>query len=487
MNKLNKPQIWLLIITLIAGIAYFLSKPTGIITPGLLPRATDSNINNIKLDEQVPTADTSMNSSALVVSKWVTDNNVPVFFVQAPELPMVDIALTFKAGSAYIANKPGVAALANAMLPEGTINYSTEEIKQNLEDIGAELGASTGKDSAKLVLRSLSEREKLNTALTLFTDIISNANFPEKSFIRLKKQGIENLKLEQQYPEYVLSKTFYKNVYNDHPYAIPTDGTIETVAQINKDDLIDFYKQYYIKENAMIAMVGDLTPQQAKDVAERISIAIKSGEPAQKLPSVVKLDNAFSKHISFPSTQTHILIGSIGITMNDPDFFALTVGNHILGRLPLSSLLFKNIRVERGLAYSVSSSFIPMQNPGPFLINMQTRNEKADEALTVTLETLNNFINVGPTDVELELAKQNLIGGFPLDIASNSKKLGIISTIGFYNLPLDYLDTYIDNVKKVTQDDIQQAFRKNLDLNKLAIVTVGNNSTDTIDTNQSNS
>ncbi len=454
MKQINKTQIIFIIVTMITGIFYLLFKSEGTTYPGLeVPRAQE---NNLKIEN------------------WTTRNNIPVYFVSARELPMIDISVTFRAGSAYSPNQPGVASLTNIMLGEGTKNYDTEEISEIFESIGAEYSSSAGRDSAELSLRSLVESSKLTSALKIYMDILANPNFPNKSFNRVKNNAIESLKLAEQYPETILNKTFFLNIYNEHPYAVPIDGNIETVSKITRDDLLSFYTKYYVTGNAMITMVGDFDINQAKEVAEQISQNIKPGVKSNNLPEVMKLPDSYKQHVDFPSTQTHILVGGIGIKRDDPDYFALQVGNHVLGRMPLTSKLFKNVRIEKGLAYSVYSSFVAMQGAGPFLINMQTRNEKADEALQTTITTLTDFINNGPSQEELEMAKQNLMGSFPLSISSNSKKLSVISTIGFYNLPLDYLDTYIGNINKVTVEDVKMAFNRHVDLNKLAIVTVGN-------------
>lgn len=475
MKKLNNPQIWLLIITLIAGAAYLLYKPQGALMPGLAPELTPSNSRSIPETSSftpVQTASTKPTSS-LAINTWQTDNKVPVYFVAANELPMVDIEVTFKAGAAYNPAQPGVASMTSSMLLEGTKKYNTEQISEQIENIGAELSAGAGKDNASINLRSLSEQDILNKSLEIMTDIITNASFPEKSFTRIKKQTIESLKLEDQYPENIIRKTFYQDIYNNHPYGLPTDGTIDSVEKITVNNLKDFFNKYYVSSNAMITIVGDLSIEKAKQVSNQISQAIKPSTEVFSLPAVNKLNTGLKEHIDFPSTQTHIIIGSVGIKRNDPDYFPLIVGNHILGSLPLTSKLFKNVRVERGLAYSVYSTFSPMLDAGPFYINMQTRNEKAKEALDVSLETLKNFMLTGPSEEELTMAKENLTGSFSLGIASNSKKLGVVSTIGFYNLPLDYLDTYISNVNNVSAEDIKQAFSKHIDLDKLAIITVG--------------
>lgn len=421
------------------------------------------------------TADTAIAKTNLKINNWQTKNNVNVFFVEARELPMVDIRLTFRAGAAYEAKKPGVAALTNAMLNEGTKTYTNDQISEIFESIGAIFSAGVDKDSASISLRSLSEPQKLEQGLTVFHDLIANPAFPAKNFNRVKNQAIESLKLNQQYPEVISNNEFYKLIYQNHPYAIPAAGTIESVNTLTPTDLSAFFNKFYTDQNAQITIVGDLSTSDAKNISEKIAAHLKAGVKVPELPLVeINKSVTNTKHIDFPSTQTHILLGAIGIKRNDPDYFALTLGNHVLGNIPLTSLLFKNVRINQGLAYSVSSSFSTMQNEGPFLINMQTRNEKASEALSVSKNTLDDFLKNGPTEQELTIAKQNLTGQFPINISSNSKKLNIVSSIGFYNLPLDYLDTYVANINKITQQDIITAFNKHLNMNNLTVVTVGN-------------
>lgn len=461
MQKLNKTQVWFIIFTLVIGACYMLfgGKNSTFLSP-------TSGIDLSKVKSE----------TSLKISNWKTNNNIPVYFVSAQELPMVDIALTFRAGAAYAPQKPGLAVLTNDMLFEGTKNYNTEQISEIFESLGAEYSAGAGTESANLNLRSLTDKNKLNKSLAVFTDVLANASFPQKSFVRVKNNTLTGLKLQEQYPENILDKKFYKELYKNHPYAIPSDGEIADVEKLNVNDLVNFFKKFYVAENAMISMVGNLSLDEAKAIADKIANSIRSGVRAEDIPTVSDTMVNINKHVDYPSSQTHIMVGSIGIKRSDPDYYALMLGNHVLGSMPLSSLLFKNVRVDKGLAYSVYSTFVPMQDKGPFLINMQTRNEKAKEALSTTLETLSGFITNGPTEEQLILAKQNLTGKFPLTISSNSKKLSAITKIGFYDLPLDYLDTYVDKINQVSAEDIVRAFNKRIELNQLAIVTVGGSS-----------
>ena len=157
----------------------------------------------------------------------------------------------------------------------------------------------------------------------------------------------------------------------------------------------------------------------------------------------------------------------------DPDYFALYVGNHILGGNGLVSTLSQEDREKRGLSYSVYSYFLPMRAPGPFLMGAQTRNDRAEETLSVMRQTLSRFIEEGPDEQELDAAKRNLTGGFPLRVASNQKIVEYIAMMGFYDYPLDYLDTFVDKVNAVSAQDVKRAFRARLDPSQLVVVTVG--------------
>lgn len=456
----------ILIEVLIIGFAifYFLSKNNNVFITEYKEQNTKNNyIENIANKKNIH----------LKITKWYTRNNIPVYFVNAPELPIIDINISFLAGSAHFPEKPGVAALTNQMLFEGTKQYTTEEISEAFDSVGALYNSDINKDSAGVSLRSLIEADKFNKALEVFNDVLANASFPPKNLSRVKNNTIQSLKLSEQYPDHVLTKTFYKTIYKDHPYSIPTTGEIDDIKSIEVKDLINFYNDYYVTENAIISIVGQLDETKAKKLSEQISINIKAGNKSQAIPKPVVLTHNERKHIEFPTSQTHIILGTTAIKRDDPDYFALSVGNHILGGSSLSSILFDQVRKKNGLAYSVHSAFIPMKSIGPFLIEMQTRNEKAAEALTISKETLDDFLKYGPTDDELDMAKQNLIGSFPLSIASNNKKLSIIASIAFYDLPLDYMETYIDNINKITKEDIVTAFNKHIKSNNLAIITVG--------------
>ncbi|RLA00470.1 MAG: insulinase family protein, partial [Gammaproteobacteria bacterium] len=250
-------------------------------------------------------------------------------------------------------------------------------------------------------------------------------------------------------------------------------GDEQSVNQLSLASLKAFYKDYYVASNAIVVLVGAIESQQAKDIAQQLLSDLPTGEKPEPLPKVAQLANAKTVTIEHPSSQTHVLMGQPGISRRDSDYFALYVGNHILGGSGLVSQLSNEIREKRGLSYSVYSYFRPMHEKGPYQFGLQTRNDQAQEALKVMQETLQKFITNGPTEEELLAAKQNITGGFALRVDSNSKIADYLAMIGFYDLPLDYLETFKAKVNAVTVAQIKEAYSRRVQADKMITVLVG--------------
>ena len=408
-----------------------------------------------------------------VIQHWVTDNGARIYFVPAPDLPMVDIQFTFDAGSARDHDKKGVAHLTNSLLDEGAGELNADQIAEQFDSLGAEFGTGSYRDMALMKLRSLTDPSLLTPAIELFTLILSDPTFPAESFERNKKQTLIAIQSQLQSPQSIGDKAFFKALYGDHPYSAPSLGFEESVTALTRSDMVDYYQQYYVAKNAVVAIVGDLDRTTAEAIATQLTKGLTVGEASPRVAAPAVIEKGSVINIEHPSTQTHISIGHPGITRDDPDHFALYVGNHILGGGGLTSRISDEIRNKRGLAYSAYSFFSPMRAAGPFLMGLQTRNDQANDAIKVMFATLQEFIDNGPTAEELEAAKRNITGGFPLRIAGNSKILGYLGNIGFYSLPLDYLDTYNDHVNAVTIEQIKDAFKRRVHPDKLVTVTVG--------------
>jgi len=407
------------------------------------------------------------------IQSWETRNGARVLFVEAPELPILDIRVVFDAASARDGDHPGLAKLTNSLLTEGAGAWDADAIAERLENVGAEMSAGSLRDMAWVSARALTDKGPLDTTIDTLAAVLAKPRFDPADLERVRANLQVSLKQDEQSPADVAQKAFYRDLYGDHPYASDPSGTPESVAAISRDEILDFHRTYYVARNAALAMVGAVSRDQAEALAERITAGLAPGEPAPALPEVVAPEKASMERISFPSTQSHIYLGEPGMTRGDPDYFPLYVGNHVLGGNGLVSLLAEEVREARGLAYSVYSYFLAMHRRGPFLLSAQTRNEQADESLAVMRQVLKRFVEQGPTEEELKAAKQNVTGGFPLDIDSNKDIVQYLTMIGFYGLPLDYLDTLTAKVDAVTVEAVRAAFARRIDPDKMVTVVVG--------------
>lgn len=411
--------------------------------------------------------------AAPAIQTWTTEKGARVLFVPAPELPMLDLRVVFDGGSARGAI-PGVASLTSALLEEGAGDWDADAIAQRLDSVGAKMSASSQRDMASLTVRTLTEKRALTETMDTVAQVLGAPRFDPLAFERNRKAMLVSLNHDEQSPGTVAQRTFMHTLFGEHPYAAQVEGTQESLARISREDVIAHYKKYYVAKNAVIAIVGAVERAEAERLAELVTSGLQPGERVPELPQVSDLQASRTLILPFPSSQSHILMGQPGMQRGDPDYFVLYVGNHILGGSGLVSQLSDEVREKRGLSYSVYSYFSPMRRNGPFLIGAQTQNAKAAETLEVIRQTLARFIKQGPDEAELNAAKQNITGGFPLRIASNSKILEYIAMLGFYDLPLDYLDTFVDNINSVTSEQIRDAFQRRIKPDQLLTVVVGN-------------
>jgi len=407
------------------------------------------------------------------IQSWKTDKGAKVLFVEAHELPMVDVRIVFDAGGARDDKQPGVASLTNALLDQGAAGLNADQIAQGFEQLGSNLGGGSARDMAWMSLRSLTDSKLLKPSLKLFGKVLAKPDFPKADFEREQKRTLIGLEYQKQQPKSIASRAYYEGLYGDHPYAHDPSGTEASVKALSTDALRSFYERYYVANNATVVIVGDVSRKQAQAIASDMADALTEGDKAAALPEVADLKGEQDTFIEHPSTQSHVLMGGPGLKRRDVDYFALYVGNHILGGSGLVSRISQEIREKRGLSYSAYSYFTPMKRKGPYTLGFQTRNDQRQEALSVLRETLQNFIDKGPTKKELQSSKNNIIGGFPLRVSSNGKISQYLAVIGFYDLPLDYLTKFTANVDAVTTEQIQDAYRRRVHPDRMVTITVG--------------
>jgi len=370
----------------------------------------------------------------LDIQYWTTPEGAKVFFAQTKGLPILDVALNFDAAASRDGDQFGLASLTNGLLGTATQYHNEEQIINAFESVGAQFSTSSLKDMSIVSLRTLTRQPILKKSLDTFTEVITQPSFEQKYLTRERRQTLRSIEASKQSPASIASLAFDKAVFANHPYAHPKIGTEKSIKQISLQDLKQHYDKFYVAKNLTIALVGDITKVKAKQIARQISHGLNVGKKAKNNPVITALKSSQKIHIEFPSKQTHLLIGQSGVNRSHPDYYPLYLGNHIFGGSGLTSILSDEIREKKGLAYSAYSYFTKMKSNGFFMMRMQTKNDQALEAKNIALQTLKNFRNNAIDTQKLQDGKDNIIGGFALETASNANILTYLSIIGFYEL-----------------------------------------------------
>jgi zinc protease len=412
--------------------------------------------------------------AAPAIEHWVAPSGARVYFVESRALPMLDVQVDFPAGSASDPpGKSGLSSLTHELLDMGVEGMDENGIANRLADLGAQISGDAGLDRASLSLRTLSAPETREAALDVFRAVLSTPKFPAEVFEREQARNVAALKESLTRPDTLASRAFWAALYPNHAYG--RNVTPDSILAITRDDLERFHREHYSAGGAVLTIVGDLGRAEAEALARRLTenLPASNGAPPSRRPDAPGLPAGGERRLAHPAAQAHVLIGLPALKRGDPDFFALQVGNYILGGGGFVSRLMREVREKRGFAYSVYSAFIPLAQPGPFQIGLQTRKERVDEALGVARGVLARFLAEGPDDAELLAARKYLRGSFPLRLDSNREILENVAVIGFYGLPLDYLNTYADRIDEVSAADIRAAFARHVRPENLVTVVVG--------------
>lgn len=468
---MNKRHLWLVVVlAALLGLLLLIARPAAETPAGAgsaPPAAEAPRIASLAaLDSQAPPR------RALDIQRWQTAEGARVLFVEARELPMFDLRLTFAAGSSQDAGQAGLALLTNAMLNEGVDGLDASAIAAGFEGLGARFGNGAYRDMAVASLRSLSAAEQRTPALALFARVVGAPSFPADALARVKNQILAGLEQQKQNPGKLASRALFRQLYGEHPYASPSDGTERSIPALQQAQLRAFHARAYAAGNAVIALVGDLSRGEAEAIAAQLSAALPRG-PALPPPPAPEAPAAQREHIEFPSQQTHLMLAQLGIERRDPDYAALYVGNQILGGGGFGTRLMEEVREKRGLTYGIYSAFTPMQVAGPFMINVQTRAELGEATLELVRQLVREFVASGPSEAELARAKRELAGSFPLSTASNADIVAQLGAIGFYDLPNTALEDFMNQVQQLDVAQVRAAMARHLRDDAFVVVSAG--------------
>jgi zinc protease len=410
-------------------------------------------------------------SAVLPIEHWTTSRGARVYFVRADAIPMLDVAVDFDAGSRLDpAGKSGLASFTAGLLARGVDGLDEAALAERFADLGASRGGGAGDDRASVSLRTLSSPRERDAAVDLLARMMARPTFPETVVARERERVIQGLREALVRPDAIAQRTYEALIYPSHPYG--RSSTPESMAALGRADLVAFHRERYGPRGAVVSMIGAISRAEAESIAERLTRELPEGTPAATMPAV-ETPPVADRRIAHPATQSHILVGAPAMARDDPDFFPLFVGNYVLGGGGFVSRLTAEVREKRGLSYSVYSYFSPMAQAGPFTVGLQTRKEQTEDALKVVRETLARFVADGPTEDEMRAARQNLVGGFALRIDTNRKILDNLSNIGWYRLPLDYLERWTDRVEAVSAAQVRDAFQRKIRPDRLVTVVVG--------------
>ena len=431
----------------------------------------------------------SLNAVAgIPVVQWTQSTGARIYLVESPAIAMLDVKLDFDAGARRDpVDRIGLASVTASLAAKGVLAIGAQPaldenaLGEAWADLGASFSAGATSDRMSFSLRSLTYPDLLPKAVALAARQLGEPAFAQDVWQRDRQRMVAAIKEANTRPATLAGRAFAAAVYGGHPYG--NDTTEGSLSNISVTDMKALYRRQIVPCRAVVTIVGAVTRAQADTLVSQLlsrlpaslSTIASTGDcaPLAAVAEVPPLTQAKNERVAFESAQAHVLIGQPGFKRDDPDFFALTVGNYILGGGGFVSRLSTEVREKRGLSYSVYSYFAPALHAGAFTIGLQTRPDQATQAVQVSREVLAKFVAEGPTPAELKAAKGNLIGGFALRIDSNAKLLDNVANIAWNNLALDYLDTWTQQVDKVTLADIKAAFARKLQPDRMVTVVVG--------------
>ncbi len=403
----------------------------------------------------------------------VLENGMVLLLAEKHDLPMVTVSMAIRAGGvSEPADKPGLAALTASLLMQGTTKRTASQISTEIDFIGGSLGVSGGDDFASANLRVLSK--DLRTGLDLLSDVLMHPVFDQKEIDRKVKETLDSIRQQKEEPEVIAGEAFAKAVFGNHPYGRVNDDVAAFLPKVTRQDVVDFHARRYGPNDCIIAVVGDVSE---KEIIALLNEYFRDWKPAEnsdpKHAAPPVIEKVTVRKMEKAITQANIAIGQVGISRGNPDFYAVTVMNYILGGGGFSSRLMDNIRDNRGLAYDVHSSFSPQKEPGAFRIWTQTKSESANEAIAEIFKELRRIRTEPVSDKELADAKAYLTGSFPLRMDTYAKIAGILTNIEIYNLGLDYPQKYAGLINAVTKDDILRVAKTYIDPDRMVVVVLG--------------
>ena len=415
----------------------------------------------------------SAQAADIIPTRSVTANGMTVLFLEQHFLPTVEIHALVKVGSAQDPpDKAGLANLTASLLDEGTLTRTSRQIAEQIDFVGGSLEAHAAEDFTTASTRALKKDADLGFAL--LADMLQHPAFHKQEFERVRTQILGEIVSDDDDPGNVAMKAFHQLIFHGHPYSWPAHGTEETLNKITVADIQQFHAREYLPNQTILVIVGELTQDQAATLVQTHFGSWKKGTPSPyQMKKPASIERKMVQLIEKDLTQSTIVLGHTGISRTNPDYYAVTVMNYILGAGGFSSRLMDSIRDKQGLAYGIMSQFDSRLMPGAFFISLQTRTDVTNQAIAGVLTEIKGMRDAPVTDQELNEAKSFIVGSFPLRVDSSAKLANVLAQVELYNLGLDYFTQYPKAIEKVTKDDVLRVAKQYLDPQHYALVVVG--------------
>ena len=406
------------------------------------------------------------------VEPVVSSGGIEVWQVRSDFVPLVAVAFTFEGGGAQDPpGKAGAAQMLARLLDEGAGPYRSDEFQERLAQHAIELGFTVGPDALGGSLKTLTANA--DEAFELLRLALAEPRLDEDAIERVRAQTIAGLRYQTNDPGTVASRRFFAEAFPDHPYGHPVSGTIESVAAITRDDLLDLHRCILCRARVKIAVVGDMS---ADELASRIDRVFGS-LPSESLiaPVANARPQALGRRVvvDLDVPQSVIRFGVPGLPWRDPDFIPAYALNHVLGGGAFTSRLFQEVREKRGLAYGVGTSLVSYRHASMTWGYTATKNERVAECLDVIASETRRLSEEGPTDDELAKAKDYLVGSYALGFDTSTKIAHQLAQIAFEELGIDYIARRNELIAAVTQDDIHRAAKRTLGDAEMLVVIAG--------------
>ena len=415
-----------------------------------------------------------LTAAEITPTKSVMPNGMTVLVLEQHFLPIVEVHALIKTGSAQDPpDKAGLANLVASLLDEGTTTRTSKQLAEQIDFVGGSLEVKPSEDFTTASVRVL--KKDADLGFSLLADILQRPAFHKQEFDRIRTQVAGEIASDNDDPGHVAMKAFNQLVFHGHPYRWPLQGTEETLGKITLADVTNFYSKEYVPGQVILTVVGDITADQVTGLVQtHFGSWKKAPVPARNAKKPAPIEKKTVQLIEKDLTQSSIVLGHGGISRNNPDFYAVTVMNYILGAGGFSSRLMDTIRDKQGLAYGIMSHFDARLMPGSFWVNLQTKSENTNQAIAGVLTELKSIRETPVSDQELAEAKSFLMGSFPLRLDSTAKLTQVLAQVEFYGLGFEYFTQYPKWIERVTKEDVQRVAKQYLDPQRYALVVVGN-------------